>query len=104
MPFPLHGHLRFVCQNVASTVPKALHTGADALEHAAWTKGSRHMQPLRDDFNWFQQSSIDVILFVVAVLATVIAVVTKTTIWLGRRLMHWLARTTQTDQAHEHQG
>ncbi|KAL0023973.1 hypothetical protein WJX77_004925 [Trebouxia sp. C0004] len=77
---------------------------ADALEHAAWTKGSRHMQPLRDDFNWFQQSSIDVILFVVAVLATVIAVVTKTIIWLGRRLMHWLARTTQSDQAHEHQG
>jgi hypothetical protein len=88
----------------ALTVSKAIHTCADALEHAAWTKGSRHMQPLRDDFNWFQQSSIDVILFVAAVLAAVIAAVTMTMICLGRRLIRWLARTTQTDQTHEHQG
>lgn len=73
---------------------------ADALEHAAWTKGSRHMQPLRDDLNWFQHSSMDVILFVFAVLAAVIAAMALITIRLGRRLIRWRARTTQ----HEHQG
>ncbi|KAA6424623.1 MAG: UDP-glucuronosyltransferase 2B31-like isoform 1 [Trebouxia sp. A1-2] len=33
---------------------------ASAIEHAAWTKGERHMQPLRDDQNWFQTNSLDV--------------------------------------------
>ena len=58
------------------------------------------MQPLRDDLNWFQHSSLDVILFVFAVLAAVVAAMALVTIWLGRRLTRWLARTTQ----HEHQG
>ncbi len=84
----------------ASTVPNVMYMCADALEHAAWTKGSRHMQPLRDDLNWFQHSSLDVILFVFAVLAAVVAAMALVTIWLGRRLTRWLARTTQ----HEHQG
>ena len=84
----------------ASTVPNVMYMCADALEHAAWTKGSRHMQPLRDDLNWLQHSSLDVILFVFAVLAAVVAAMALVTIWLGRRLTRWLARTTQ----HEHQG
>ncbi|KAL0043379.1 hypothetical protein WJX79_003197 [Trebouxia sp. C0005] len=36
---------------------------ASAIEHAAWTRGSRHMQPLRDDLSWLQTKSLDVILF-----------------------------------------
>ncbi len=90
--------------NFALTVPKVMYMCADALEHAAWTKGSRHMQPLRDDLNWFQHSSMDVILFVFAVLAAVIAAMALITIRLGRCLIRWLARTTQSDQTHEHQG
>lgn len=73
---------------------------ADALEHAAWTKGSRHMQPLRDDLNWFQHSSMDVIMFVFAVLTAVVAAMAMLMIRQGRRLICWLARTSQ----HEHQG
>ncbi|KAL3131772.1 UDP-glycosyltransferase [Trebouxia sp. C0009 RCD-2024] len=76
---------------------------ADALEHAAWTQGSRHMQPLRDDLNWFQHSSLDVILFVGAVLAAVISVVAVTIIGLGRRMIRWLATAAQTDQTHQHE-
>ena len=36
---------------------------SDAVEHAAWTKGSRYMQPLRDDLSWFQTNSLDVLAF-----------------------------------------
>lgn len=80
-----------------------MHNCADALEHAAWTQGSRHMQPLRDDFNWFQHSSLDVILTVAAVLAAATAAVAVAMFASGRRLIRWLARTTQTDQGHQHE-
>jgi len=53
-------------------------TCAGAIEHAAWTKGSRHMQPLRDDLNWFQTKSLDVILFLALVCVTLLAVVIVT--------------------------
>lgn len=61
------------------------------------------MQPLRDDLNWFQHSSLDVILFVGAVLAAVISVVAVTIIGLGRRMIRWLATAAQTDQTHQHE-
>ncbi|KAA6421000.1 MAG: hypothetical protein FRX49_09139 [Trebouxia sp. A1-2] len=35
---------------------------ADALEHAAWTRGDKYLQPLRHDLNAFQMGSWDVIL------------------------------------------
>lgn len=81
----------------------AVNCCADALEHAAWTQGSRHMQPLRDDLNWFQHSSLDVILSVGAVLAAVISVVAVTMVRPGRRMIRWLVTAVQTDQAHQHE-
>ena len=66
---------------------------ADALEHAAWTKGAKHMQPLRDDLDWFQHSSIDVTLFVGAAVTTVLAVGSLTLVLLARKVYYsWLSR------------
>ncbi len=47
---------------------------AGAIEHAAWTKGERHMQPLRDDLNLFQTNSLDVILLLTVLVFTLVAV------------------------------
>lgn len=81
---------------------QATHTCADALEHAAWTKGSRHMQPLRDDLNWFQHSSLDVILFVAAVAAAITAAAVATAIHRSKRLVTWPGKAQQGDGAHAH--
>ena len=81
---------------------QATHTFADALEHAAWTKGSRHMQPLRDDLNWFQHSSLDVILFVAAVAAAIMAAAVAAVIYWSRQLVCWLVKARQVDGAHAH--
>lgn len=81
---------------------QATHTFADALEHAAWTKGSRHMQPLRDDLNWFQHSSLDVILFVAAVAAATMAAAVVAAIRWSKQLVSWLGKARQGDGAHAH--
>ena len=65
---------------------------ADALEHAAWTKGSRHMQPLRDDLNWFQHSSLDVMLFLGSVASSVLAVAAVAVVFVGRAVVRILHR------------
>lgn len=63
---------------------------ADALEHAAWTGGSRHLQPLRDDLTWFQHSSLDIILFLAGIVFATLAAVMVTLLLLWRKLVHWL--------------
>ncbi|KAL0040129.1 hypothetical protein WJX79_007837 [Trebouxia sp. C0005] len=73
---------------------------ADALEHAAWTKGSRHMQPLTENLNWFQHTSLDVILFLAALTAALASVAALAVASLGRRLLRWLARSSRSDHAH----
>ncbi len=46
---------------------------ADALEHAAWTRGDRYLQPLRHDVNAFQMGSWDVILIALTLVLAVSA-------------------------------
>ena len=74
-------------------------TCAGAIEHAAWTSGSRHMQPLRDDLNWFQTKSSDVILFLASVCVTLLAVVIVTLLFVFKWLMQLLQRKRQTPRA-----
>ena len=64
----------------------------DALEHAAWTKGSRHMQPLRDDLNWFQHSSLDVMLFLGSIVTAVLALAALAAIFIGRAIVRVMRR------------
>ncbi|KAL0040211.1 hypothetical protein WJX77_000384 [Trebouxia sp. C0004] len=59
-------------------------SAADALEHAAWTRGDKYLQPLRHDLNAFQMGSWDVILIA---LTLVLAVVT-----LALCLAYYVAR------------
>ena len=66
---------------------------ADALEHAAWTKGSRHLQPLRDDLNWFQHGSYDVLLFLAVVVATILSLVGALLLFVGKKSLHLLSKT-----------
>ena len=79
---------------------KAVHTCTDALEHAAWTGGSRHMQPLTDHLNWFQHASLDVILFLAAVSAAITAAAALAGASLIRRLLRWVNRYRSIDHAH----
>ena len=46
---------------------------ADALEHAAWTKGDQYLHPLRHDLNAFQMGSWDVMLIALTLALTVAA-------------------------------
>ncbi len=46
---------------------------ADALEHAAWTKGDQYLQPLRHDLNAFQMNSWDVMLIALTLVLAVVA-------------------------------
>ncbi len=46
---------------------------ADALEHAAWTKGDNYLQPLRHDLNAFQMGSWDVMLIALTLVLAVVA-------------------------------
>ena len=81
-------------------VLKALHTCTDALEHAAWTQGSRHMQPLTDNLNWFQHTSLDVVLFLAAVTGALATVAALAVASLGRQLVRCLASFSRFDHAH----
>ncbi len=67
---------------------------AGAIEHAAWTKGERHMQPLRDDLNWFQIYSLDVILLLTVLVLTVLAVATAALVSVPKWLMQLLRRNS----------
>ena len=78
------------CFQSNATVPtKCNNSGAtaDALEHAAWTKGSRHLQPLRDDLNWFQHSSLDVVLFLAVTALTVCTIVVAVSVLIVKKLV-----------------
>ena len=46
---------------------------ADALEHAAWTKGDQYLHPLRHDLNAFQMGSWDVMLIALTLALAVVA-------------------------------
>ncbi len=46
---------------------------ADALEHAAWTKGDKYLHPLRHDLNAFQMGSWDVMLIALTLALAVVA-------------------------------
>ena len=72
---------------------------AGAIEHAAWTRGSRHMQPLRDDLNWFQIKSLDVILFLALVCVALLAVVTVLLLFVCKRMMQLLQQKRQIPHA-----
>ncbi|DBB05883.1 TPA: hypothetical protein ACH3X3_009887 [Trebouxia sp. C0006] len=67
---------------------------ADALEHAAWTKGDQYLHPLRHDLNAFQMGSWDVMLIALTLALTVAALalclayyVVRFSIRLCRRLL-----------------
>lgn len=77
----------------------AAEVAADALEHAAWTKGSRHLQPLRDDLNWFQHSSYDVFLFLACIGLTVISLVGALLVFVGRKGVRWLRQILASQHA-----
>ena len=74
-------------------------TCAGAIEHAAWTSGSRHMQLLRDDLSWFQTKSLDVILLLALICVTLLAVVTVTLLFVCKWLMQLLQQKRQTTHA-----
>ena len=65
---------------------------AGALEHTAWTKGGKHMQPLRDDLNWFQTSSLDVMCFLVVTVVTLLAAAAAALVFLVKWTMRMLRR------------
>lgn len=97
----MHCNQLYACLAKAQpSVLKAMQTCTDALEHAAWTKGSRHMQPLTENLNWFQHTSLDVILFLAALTAALASVAALAVASLGRRLLRWLARSSRSDHAH----
>ena len=74
-------------------------TCAGAIEHAAWTRGSRHMQPLRDDLSWLQTKSLDVILFLASVFVSLLAVATMMLLFVCRWLMQSLQQKRQIPHA-----
>ncbi len=63
-----------------------------AIEHAAWTKGERHLQPLRDDLNWFQTSSLDVMLFLAGAIMAALAIALSSLVFLGNKTVQLLQR------------
>lgn len=65
---------------------------AGALEHAAWTKDRKHMQPLRDDLNWFQTSSLDVMSFLVVTVVTLLAAAAAALVSLVKLSLRMLRR------------
>ena len=75
-------------------------TCTDALEHAAWTKGSRHMQPLRDDFNWFQHSSLDVLLFLTAIVIVLLSLVAVIVLYVIRKTYEILVKKGHRESSH----
>jgi len=67
---------------------------AGAIEHAAWTKGERHMQPLRDDLNWFQTNSLDVIMLLTVLVLTLLTVTTAALVAVAKGLMLLLRKNS----------
>ena len=62
------------------------------MEHAAWTKGSRHLQPLRDDLSWFQTKSLGVIMFLAVTVSAILAVLGVVLLVAGKALLRLLQR------------
>ncbi len=65
---------------------------AGAIEHAAWTRGERHMQPLRDDLNWFQTNSLDVMFLFTVLGLTLLTMTTAALVAVAKGLMLLLRR------------
>jgi nitrate reductase NapE component len=57
------------------------------------------MQPLRDDLNWFQTKSLDVILFLALVCVTLLAVVIVTLLFVCKWLMQLIQQKRQIPHA-----
>ena len=57
------------------------------------------MQPLRNDLNWFQTKSLDVILFLALVCVTLLAVAIVTLLFVYKRLMQLLQQNRQIPHA-----
>ena len=57
------------------------------------------MQPLRDDLNWFQTKSLDVILFLALVCVTLLAVVIVMLLFVFKWLMQLLQQKRQISRA-----
>ena len=60
---------------------------AGAIEHAAWSKGGRHLQPWRHDLSWFQMMSVDVILTAFAILLVVASLLLAVVFLVGRKVL-----------------
>ncbi|DBB18915.1 TPA: UDP glucuronosyltransferase 2, polypeptide A3 [Trebouxia sp. C0006] len=67
---------------------------ASAIEHAAWTRGERHMQPLRDDLNWFQTNSLDVMFLFTVLVLTLLTMTTAALVAVAKGLMLLLRRNS----------
>ena len=67
---------------------------AGAIEHAAWTRGERHMQPLRDDLNWFQTNSLDVMFLFTVLGLTLLTMTTAALVAVANGLMLLLRRNS----------
>lgn len=67
---------------------------AGAIEHAAWTRGERHMQPLRDDLNWFQTNSLDVMFLFTVLGLTLLTMTTAALVAVAKGLMLLLRRNS----------
>ena len=63
-----------------------------AIEHAAWTKGGRHLQPWRHDLSWFQMMSVDVILTAFAILSMVAILLLAVMFFVGRKVFQIVRR------------
>ena len=57
------------------------------------------MQPLRDDFSWFQSNSLDVLLFLGGAGLTVVVVVGAVFVFLGKKVIQWLQRNSTLSHA-----
>ena len=67
---------------------------AGAIEHAAWTRGERHMQHLRDDLNWFQTNSLDVMFLFTVLVLTLLTMTTAALVAVAKGLMLLLRRNS----------
>jgi hypothetical protein len=67
---------------------------AGAIEHATWTRGERHMQPLRDDLNWFQTNSLDVMFLFTVLVLTLLTMTTAALVAVAKGLMLLLRRNS----------
>ena len=82
----------FVYCQLLSIETRGSRVCADALEHAAWTQGSRHLQPLRDDLSWFQHSSYDVLLFLTGIVLTILTALGVLLTYLSTKFTRILRR------------